>query len=727
MIKTLRYLVIVFVLFISFSAFFLIQEYNKRVSEIISNEQELIDVTYNTIIDAYKKNADILFATSINIPKILNIFHKASLSPDPITQDRYRKRLYHELSHAYNELKKFDIKQLHFHLKNNDSFLRFHRPNKYGDNLTKARKTVDYVNKTRNSISGFEEGKIFNGYRFVFPLQNMNQHLGSMELSISMNAIIDSMVKNTSANINFIIDKRVVSSKVFESERSNYISSDISDDFLYEKSIHVKAARSISAAIKKYKNTHRKLDKKLKSGKTFSFLSTINDQNSIITFYPIKNAISKNRVAYIVLARTNNDILYIKNSLFAIWFVLIFLSAVVLSAFYKINRAKLIANEATNSKSMFLANMSHEIRTPMNAIIGFGNILQKSDLDDNQRKHLQYIQSCSISLLHILNDILDFSKIEAGKLSLEEIPFKMSDIVNDTYAMLNILAKNKGISFNMEYKNPFDDYIIGDPTRVKQIIINLANNAIKFTSKGSVKVNINTLKESDKKINYEIIVSDTGIGIDKEHIDKLFSSFVQADNTTNRKFGGTGLGLSITKSLVNSMRGTIAVDSTIGVGSEFIVNIEFTKDKTHSSDKTTQIHVRNDVDLSSLKVLVVEDNKTNQVLINLMLEGYGIDAVIANNGKEAIDILKHRYFDLILMDIQMPIMDGISATKIIRDINSDVLDHDVYISALSANTMTSDIESSMQAGMNDHLAKPIEREKLYEILLQNLQRKIKNG
>ena len=708
-------------------SFILFTQYNKRVSNIIENEKELVDVTYNTIVDAYRKNAEILFATSINVPEILDIFYKASLSTDKIEQNRHRQDLYAKLKHTYTELKKFDIKQLHFHLKNNDSFLRFYRPQKHGDNLGEARKTVVYVNKEHKSINSFEEGKIFNGYRFVFPLERNEEHIGSMELSISMKAIIEAMKKNINSQIDFIIDKKVVDSKVFIDESSNYKVSDISKDFLYEKSINSSGSKDIIIGFEKYKKTNPTYEKDLLNGKALSFVNNVNNVYRVITLHPIQNKITEKTVAYIVVARINKDIGNIKNLFFSVWLGLLFISTLIVLGFYRVKRAKDIADEATNSKSLFLANMSHEIRTPMNAIIGFSDILQKTPLDENQRKHLSYIKSSSSSLLEIINDILDFSKIEAGKLELENSSFKMLDLCDKLYGMLNILAKNKNIEFNFEYKCAYKGSVIGDPTRVGQIIINIVNNAIKFTKVGSVNVTVTALSEDDEEIKYELKVRDTGIGIERGSINKLFNSFVQADSTTNRKFGGTGLGLSITKSLVTLMNGKIEVNSILGVGSEFVVIIKFPKDLSDKNNKLSTCDTDLYKDFSALEVLVAEDNKTNQVLIDIILNEYKIDATIVNDGLEAIDILKVKIFDLVLMDIQMPKLDGYGATKIIRDKTSKILNHEVCVVALSANAMKNDIKLSLEAGMDDHLAKPIDRKKLYNILEKNLKRKENNG
>ena len=726
--KNILSLIVIFILIMSAVTYVEVAEYNKRTSILITNEEELTDITYKTVVDAYEKNAKILFSTVITNKNILEIFHKAAITKDEIILDTYRKQLYSALIDNYNALKPYDIKQLHFHLKNNDSFLRFHRPSKYGDNLTRARKTVAFVNREHQPISGFEEGKIFNGYRFVFPLEYEGEHIGSVEISISMNAIINAIRHNLKSNINFIIDKKIVSAKVFKSEKSNYIPSDISPNFLYEKSIHSKNNSDIKKYIDQYNSKEIDFETRLASGSMFTFISQVDNRYKIITLYPIKNVITKKTVAYIVLQKYDNEIVELKALLFIVWLSLFFTIAFVLLAYYRIIEAQRIADKATKTKSLFLANMSHEIRTPMNSIIGFTDILMRGDLDEKQKKYIGHIKSSSANLLGIINDILDFSKVEAGKLNLENIPFNMKELGENLCSIFNEMAEDKGITLSYRYDSNYNGSVIGDPTRLNQMIINLVNNSIKFTNNGSVKLIVNTKEENEDKIQYQIIVNDTGIGMNEEVLKKLFDSFEQADSTTTRKYGGTGLGLSITSTLVELMGGEINVNSKVGEGSTFIITLEF---KKYETDDTLQnkLDKENEViDFSNLNVLVVEDNKTNQLLIDIILDEYGIEAKIANDGLEAIEILKENIFDLILMDIQMPNMNGYEATKIIRDVDSDVLEHNVEVVALSANATVDDVALSSEAGMNNHLAKPIDAKKLYEVLVKNLKKKEnKNG
>ncbi|MFA6191264.1 MAG: ATP-binding protein [Sulfurimonas sp.] len=373
------------------------------------------------------------------------------------------------------------------------------------------------------------------------------------------------------------------------------------------------------------------------------------------------------------------------------------------------------AEESTKFKSSFLANMSHEIRTPMNAIIGMTHLAKETSLDEKQLDYINKIESASNNLLNIINDILDFSKIEAGKLKIENIDFDINIMVGNVRTLVEQKAHEKSLQFSV--KNDSKNSIFyGDSFRIEQILINILSNAIKFTSFGEVELIINDMPNEIVRF----CVRDTGIGISQSHQESLFESFNQADASTTRKYGGTGLGLSISKELVELMGGKIWIESEIGVGSEFIFELKLPYgNKENIQSVTHENSIKGEIiSLNGSKILLCEDNTTNQEIIIGLLENSGIIIDIANNGKEAVDKFTANPYELILMDLQMPIMDGYECTKLIREV-----DRNIPIIALTANAMREDVEKTTMHGMNEHLNKPIDVEKFYKTLLKYISKK----
>ncbi len=385
-------------------------------------------------------------------------------------------------------------------------------------------------------------------------------------------------------------------------------------------------------------------------------------------------------------------------------------------------KALMAAETANKAQRDFLARMSHEIRTPMNGVLGMTRLAIQENPSPQQREYLNKIQSSAVLLLGIINDILDFSRIEAGAMTIEKKPFQLHDSIQKVYELVLPKAEEMGSNIDMQIDSSVPTHVIGDSLRISQVLLNLLGNAAKFTNNGTIGLKMHATNLKDGRLRLHCDVSDTGIGMTKEQQKELFKPFSQADTSTSRKFGGTGLGLSICKALVELMNGQISVSSEEGRGSTFYFFVELDAFDEQAHIATTEEHPWDNTRYDGYEFLVVEDNLLNQEIATAILSEFGIHADIANNGKEAVEAFKKKDYALILMDMRMPVMDGVEATLIIR--SSDKHDaKSIPIVAMTANAMAEDREESRAIGMNGHIAKPIDIEEvksvLYECLVQN--------
>lgn len=375
------------------------------------------------------------------------------------------------------------------------------------------------------------------------------------------------------------------------------------------------------------------------------------------------------------------------------------------------------------ARDEFLSSMSHEIRTPLNGILGFTDLLIKnSSLDDDSKKQLEYIKVSGDILLVIINDILDLAKIESGQISLYVKPFNLSKLTQLIYDTFSTKTQEKGIDFKIEIDKRVPAILNGDSIRVSQILFNLISNAVKFTpTKGKIRVKIKFDKEEIGFHCIKVSVKDSGIGIPSDKIDTIFDPFIQVSNDTARKYGGTGLGLTITKKIIDIMNGEIKVKSKLDVGTKFIVNLPFAKGNSNSV--SSKSYISGDIPIipisinKKIKVLLAEDNRINQILVQKILSKFNFDCVTVGNGSLAVEAVINEKFDVILMDIMMPIMDGYEAASIIRNLD-DATKKNIPIIALTAVVTGSVIEASSSVGINRYLSKPFETEELYNVIIE---------
>lgn len=377
----------------------------------------------------------------------------------------------------------------------------------------------------------------------------------------------------------------------------------------------------------------------------------------------------------------------------------------------KAESATVIANEAVKAKQQFLSNMSHEIRTPMNAIIGFTKVLLKTNLSAKQKEYLQAIKLSGNALIVLINDILDLAKVDAGKMTFEQIPFKLALSISAMLHLFEPKIQEKNLKLVKEYDQRIPEVLVGDPVRLHQIILNLVSNAVKFTTQGKIIVSVKLIDEDENKVSIEFAVKDTGIGIAESKIETIFENFQQASGNTSRLYGGTGLGLAIVKQLVELQGGSIQVSSEVNEGSTFSFILKFLKTNAETEFETEPIEL--DTEITDVKVLVVEDIVLNQLLMRTLLDDFGFECDIADNGKIATEKIQTKKYDVVLMDLQMPEMNGFEATDFIRK----KMKSNIPIIALTADVTTVDLAKCTAVGMNDYIAKPVDENILYSKII----------
>ena len=726
-----KYLFTVMTLLMLLLIVFLIFEKNDRIEVLKNKTIEQHKSQINSFINQYKKSNKFIFNSIINNDEILLLQKKALIAKDKNEKDKYRKLLYKKLSNFYEHLRDYGIKQLHFHLPTNESFLRFHKPSKFGDNLTSIRTSIVKVNENLQEINGFEEGRIFNGYRFVYPLFYQNEHIGSVEISIGFNVINTISLANYNIFQYMILNKDIVEGKLFSGEKKNYEQSEVNENFFHEVNTFSNYQDAFSRTEETLsKNVFDKLNFKLSEKfDTKYFLEytnkveffSVNGKYYYISLLPIKN-IKQENIGYIISYKRCECVRGILEEFYIKIFLIVLLFAILFLFLHKrevskrqLEKLNKIANEqrdnavkAAKVKAEFLANMSHEIRTPLNGILGFVELLEENITEKKNKEYLEIINNSSHHLMGVIDDVLDFSKIESGKLHIDLHDFDSRKEFQGIRNLFEAKSSQKNISLHLNIDKNVPEILHSDPLRIKQVISNLLSNAIKFTGDGkNIYIDISYSNNIIK-----ISVQDEGIGIASDKLKYIFEAFNQEDTSTTRQYGGTGLGLSTSMELVSLLGGMLNVKSTLGKGSEFYFTIPMREGTSKNKSFDTLEHIS----FENKKVLLVEDNKSNQLFMSVILKKMNLEFDIAVNGLDAVNMFKKNSYDLILMDENMPIMNGIEATKKIVEFEKEEKIPHTPIVALTANALKTDRERFLSSGMDEYLSKPLDRIALNKVL-----------
>ncbi len=711
---------------------FLYWNHRDKEATYLSHYTQVAETAYRFSVSMYGLAMDTFYTESVSRPEVLRLFAEAATASSE-RQERLRGELLAVLGPSYQALQRRNVRQLHFHLPDGRSFVRFHQPDKFGDPLFDARPSVRIANTEKRIVQGFETGKVVSGFRYVYPLHHAGRHIGSVESSVTFAAIRSAMKEIVpDREFSLVMLRGAVSEKLFSGQEKLYDTAAIHPGFVVEdpQGRLPNSPPPVSATVQAIDAQLRAdpaVQSAMSAGRSTAAKAYVKGVPYAVSLLAIDD-VSGKHTGYL-LSYTRTDVLDVMFREFL--FLLIGFSVMVLlgsALVVRMEEARTLAESANLEKSRFLATMSHEIRTPMNGILGMAQLLQEPGLDETRRRdYVGTILGSGQTLLTLLNDILDLSKIEAGKLVLESAIFDPRQIARETRELFAEAAARKGVTLTVDWTGLATARYTGDAVRLRQMLSNLVSNAIKFTDSGSIAV---TLGEVDREVDrergratLEFAVADTGIGVPPEKQALLFEPFTQADSSTTRRFGGTGLGLSIVRRLARLMGGEAGVESRPGQGARFwfriVVAVPDAREiEAMAAAAPAATAAAPSASQFSGRVLVVEDNATNRKVIQAMLQRLGVEVLLAEDGAQGVVAATgSQRPDLVLMDVQMPVLDGYEATQRIRQWEGvDAEAARLPIIALTADAYETDRQHSFAVGMDDFMAKPVELGRLSQML-----------
>jgi len=659
---------------------------------------------------------------------------------------RVRAELLDLVSESWEEMRRYyNVRQLHFHLgPGATSFLRVHSPAKFGDDLSPVRHTVVAVTRDQIRARGFESGRIYAGVRGVVPVLSEvpdggREPVGALEAGTSFALVLEQLHRDLGAHFAVLMTLDHARATMWPDFLRQYLKQHpVVDDYLLEARTSERATDIVKEP------AVRAL---LRSGEGHALIRLQGDSLAL-TLWPLRDYLgaldparapvgrvliwfdASEAVAAFERGVLTNVLWGLGAFLVIEWLLYLFWgmaarrfeqrvtekTAELAEANQRLRQASEAAEQASRAKGEFLANISHEVRTPMNGVLGMLQLLDETALDESQRDYVEIAMRSARMQLAVINDVLDISKIEAGRLELEQGEFELTALIDEVREMLDAQARSKGIELRQELDPRLrGQWLVGDALRLRQVLLNLVGNAVKFTAQGEVVLSAEVRDLSDTAMQVRLAVRDTGIGIDAETQARLFTPFTQGDSATTRHYGGTGLGLSIARRLVELMGGHLELESQPGQGSTFWACINCPRasgSETRQRQETAPAPAR-----FQGRVLLAEDNAINVKVARGLLGRLGIAPEVAANGREAVELSAATAYDLILMDVQMPEMDGYEATRQIRAREGAMADgRRVPIVALTAHALQSDRERCEAAGMDDYLPKPVRAEALRRIL-----------